>query len=365
MHVVYSLEPGGMEHGIVKLVNALDPAAVASSICSTTAAAGLAPLVRSGVPVFTLNRRSGNDPRLVVALARLMRRERPDVVHTHGWGTLLEGLIAARLAGVARVVHGEHGTLQLKWHQRHAQKWAWQRADQVLSVSSRLAEHAADAVGFPLSRIRTIRNGVDLSRFQQLRRPAARRQLDIDDQAFVIATAGRLVPVKDHSTLLSAVATLRTRGTQAVLLLAGDGPLRSALEGEASALGLREQIRFLGYRRDVETVFAAADVFVLSSRSEGLSNTIQEAMAARLPVVATRVGGTEELVQDGITGMLVPPAAPEVLAEALETLARDGVLRAQMGAAGRRRAETEFDLLAMVRAYEDVYHAVVGPTLPA
>ena len=365
MHVVYSLEPGGMEYGVVKLVNALDPGAVTSSICSTTAGAGLVPLVRRGIPVFTLKRRTGNDPRLVMALTRLMRSERPDIVHTHGWGTLIEGLAAASLAGVRRIVHGEHGTLQLKWHQRRVQKWAWGRVDQVLSVSSRLSERAADSVGFPLSRIRTIRNGVDVSRFRGLDRSAARRQFGIDDVTFVIATAGRLVPVKDHSTLLAAVTDLQARGARTVLLVAGDGPLRSALERKASDLGIREQVHLLGYRRDVETVLAAADVFVLSSRSEGLSNTILEAMAAGLPVVATRVGGAEELVDDGVTGALVPPAAPAALADALDALARRCDLRVQMGKAGRLRAETEFDLPTMIRAYERVYHEVLGPTSPA
>src|SRR5690606_38208675 len=117
------------------------------------------------VPVFELQRRPGNDLRFVRDLYRLFRRERPHVVHTHAWGTLLEGLVAARLARVPFIVHGEHGTLQLRGYQRRLQRAAWSRVDRVLSVSSRLAERMAAETGFPADRIMTLRNGVDLSRF--------------------------------------------------------------------------------------------------------------------------------------------------------------------------------------------------------
>ena len=127
MHVVYSLQPGGMELGVVKLVNGLNRAAVRSSICSTTPDGALKSLVANDVAVLELRRRQGNDPRLVWNLYQVFRRERPDIVHTHAWGTLLEGLVAARLARVPIVVHGEHGTLQLKHRQRVAQRIAWKQ----------------------------------------------------------------------------------------------------------------------------------------------------------------------------------------------------------------------------------------------
>ena len=135
MHLVYTLRSGGMEHGVVKIVNGLDRARVLSSICSTTPADPEMRLtVDPRVPVFELNRQPGNDPRALLALYRLLRRERPDILHTHAWGTLIEGLVAGRLARVPVIVHGEHGTLQLQPRQVRAQRWGWRHADQ-LAVS--------------------------------------------------------------------------------------------------------------------------------------------------------------------------------------------------------------------------------------
>jgi sugar transferase (PEP-CTERM/EpsH1 system associated) len=357
MHVVFSLQSGGMEHGIVKLVNGLDPARVRSAICSTIPGGALKPLVNPGVAVHELNRRPGNDPRLVIDLYRLFRRERPHIVHTHAWGTMVEGLIAARLARVPVVIHGEHGTLQLTSRQRYVQRWGWRAADQVLSVSSRLAERLARDVGFPLPRVRTLRNGVDLTRFSRVDRVDARKALNLTLDEPVLVTVGRLVPVKDHETLLESVQRLCRQGMSPTLLVAGDGPLMEALASRAAALGIDAHVRWLGHRHDVESVFAAADVFVLSSQSEGLSNTILEAMAAGLPVVATRVGGADELVLDGLTGLLVPPGSPEALAEALASVLRDPEARRAMGAAGRERAHAEFSLDAMIGRYEALYLA--------
>jgi sugar transferase (PEP-CTERM/EpsH1 system associated) len=355
MHIVFSLQPGGMEFGVVKLVNGLNPLRVQSAICSTRPSGALKHLVSPGIPIFDLNRREGNDIRIVWELHRLFRRERPDVVHTHGWGTLLEGILAARLAGVPSVVHGEHGTLQVKPHQRWLQRRAWLSADRVLSVSSRLAERMAAEMKLSVARITTIRNGVDLSRFNPGHRAAARVVLGLPDEALVLGTVGRLVPVKDHATLLEAVALLKRDGVDATLVVSGDGPLREAFLARAAALGIQNQVRLLGYRKDVEVVLAALDVFVLSSVSEGLSNTILEAMATGLPVVATRVGGADELVRDGETGLLVAPGSPHGMAAALGQLAADRRRRPAMGAAGRVRAETEFALSTMVQRYEALY----------
>ena len=356
MHVVYALEPGGMEHGVVKLVNGLAPHRV-SAICATRPGGALKQLVNQDVPVFELRRRRGNDPSLVWRLYRLFRRERPHIVHTHGWGTLCEGLLAARLARVPVVIHGEHGTLQLKPYQARIQRLAWDRVDQVLAVSSRLAERMAGATEYPLDRIRVIRNGVDLSRFGVIARDEARRALGIADGTVVIGTAGRLVPVKDQATFLDAVAAVAAHGHQVTGIVAGDGPLRGELEARASWLHISDRVRFLGHRPDIERVFAALDLFVLSSTSEGLSNTILEAMASGVPVVATRVGGADELVVDGSTGRLVPPASVAGLAAALEQLIRQPERRAAWADAGRARARQTFGIERMLHEYAALYQA--------
>jgi sugar transferase (PEP-CTERM/EpsH1 system associated) len=353
MHLVYTLRTGGMEMGVVKLVNGLDPSRVRSSICSTTPAGEIKALVNPEVPVFELARRAGNDVKVVRDMYRLFRRERPHIVHTHAWGTLLEGLVAARAARVPVVIHGEHGTLQLRAHQRWLQRLGWSAVDRVLSVSSRLAERMAAETGFPPRRITTIRNGVSLGKFQPASRDAARRLLQLPNDRLVVGTVGRLVPVKDQASLVEAVAELGRSGLDVTLAIAGDGPERAALEARAATLGV--DLRLLGYRPDVEQVLAALDAFVLSSVSEGLSNTILEAMASGRPVVATRVGGAEEMIDDGVTGVLVPASNPAAVAAALRRVLTSADAGASMGAAARARVEAEFTLDGMMQRYDALY----------
>jgi len=355
MHLVPLLRVGGMEQGVVKLVNGLDRSRVRSSVVTFNAPDSLALALRPDVRLEVLAKRNGNDPRLVLHLHRLLRHHRPHIVHTHSWGTLLEGYMAARAARVPFVVHGEHGTMEEGRVNVVLQRWAWHRVDRVVSVSSRLADRLAERIGFPRERIVTIRNGVDLDRFRAVSREDARRALGLTPSQLVVGTVGRLVPVKDHANLLRAMAILRARGRQPGLVIVGEGPLRVELERLAGSLGLADSVRMLGARPDVESVLVALDVFVLSSKSEGLSNTIIEAMASGLPVVATSVGGADELVEHGRTGLLVPREDPEALAEAVAALLDDAARRGEMGRAGRAKAEREFSLERMLAGYERLY----------
>ena len=365
MHVTYKFGVGGMEVGIAKLVNGLEPALVESSICSTVLGDSLKERLRPGVKLFELNRRRGNDPNLVADLYRLFKRERPHVVHTHRWGTLLEGAIAAKLAGVPYVVHGEHGTLETRWHNAWVQRRLWRRVDRVLSVSSRLAERMARDIGFPLDRITVIRNGLDLNRFQpNADKAAAKRALGIAPDRLLIGTVGRTVAVKDHPTFLRALARVREAGVEFAGVIAGTGPAFQDTQRLAESLNLSE-VRLLGNRDDVHAILGAFDIFVLSSTSEGLSNTIQEAMASGLPVVATNVGGADELVMDGHTGVLTPSGDDRAMAEALVALARDDARRAAFGRSGAERAQTHFGIERMFRDYEEMYLSLGARPAPA
>ena len=355
MHIVSRYGYGGMEVGVSKIVNGLDRSRFASSVCSTTRATADRPPLRPDVPLHELNRRPGNDPRFVVDLIRLVRRERPDIVHTHAWGTLCEGLLAAKLGRVRTVVHGEHGTMELKGYNLRVQRAAWHRVTQVLSVSSRLAGQMAAAVRFPRNRIEIIRNGVDVARFSSPNRAAARAALQLSETDVAIGTVGRLHPVKDQGNLVRAAEILERASVPVVTLIAGDGAERGSLEAEIRARGLTSRVRLIGHRSDVEHVFSALDIFALPSLSEGLSNTILEAMAAGLPVVATHVGGADELVTHDVTGLLVPRANAPSLAQALEALATNPTRRDAMGRAARDRAAGEFSVDRMVAQYGRLY----------
>jgi sugar transferase (PEP-CTERM/EpsH1 system associated) len=361
LHVLPQLQLGGMEQGVIKLLNGLSPGRVVGGVCSFESRVdGVRGLIDPRVPVHVLGRRRGNDPALVWRLTRLLRQWRPDVVHSHSWGTLCEGYVAARVARVPYFVHGEHGTMDLRARNLRVQRWVWRRADGVMAVSSRLADRMARLTGFPRERVTVIRNGADMTRFSTIDRTEARRRLAITDSAFVVGTVGRLVPVKDHETLFGALARLKRTGVAPLTLIAGDGPLRLSLAERTRALDLDATVRFLGDRTDVECVLAAMDVFVLTSESEGLPNTVLEAMASGLPVVATDVGGVDELVDDGRTGLLAPSKDCAAVADAIARLAADAVLRRRMGEAGRITAASRFGLKRMLDDYDRFYADLVN-----
>ncbi len=351
-----------MERNVVKLVNALDPAVVESSICSCQPADGLKGQLLPRVACVELDRREGNSVRFVAALVGVLRRLRPDILHSHAWGTLCEGVVAARLAGVPYVVHGEHGTMSTGWRHTVVQNLVWRRVDRVLAVSQQLASRMADVTGFPLSRIHVLPNGLDVSRFDRGDAATARMLLGLRAESFVIGTVGRLVPVKDQDSLIAAVAIARAALPNLELVIVGDGPLRSQLTARAEALGLAGVVRFAGHRSDVEAAFPAMDLFVLSSLSEGLSNTIMEAMASGVPVVATRVGGNAELIDDGVNGRLVASQSPPELARALVELGQDREKRQEIARAGRARVLERFSLESMISGYTRVYRDVAGLT---
>lgn len=365
MHVVTNLgvdgRTGGMEYGVIKLANSLDRRVLRTSVVSSYEPdPAITRLLADDVSCFHCARRPGNDVRWAARLWSLFRRERPDVVHTHSWGTLVEGYLAARLARVSCVVHGEHGTMHGRRYQLAVQRWVWNRVDCVMAVSSRLADRLSAEVGHPRDRIRVVRNGLDLGRFTPDRRAVGRGRLGLADDELAIGTVGRLVEVKDHANLVDALARVRGAGVRFRAFIAGDGPCRIDVEGRIRSLGLEDCTSVLGHRSDPESVLAALDIFVQSSKSEGLSNTVQEALGCGVSVVATAVGGTDELVSDGLNGLLVPPCDSEALAGAILTLARDPNRRELIGRENRLRAEREFGLETMLRGYVELYLEFLG-----
>jgi len=227
------------------------------------------------------------------------------------------------------------------------------RLRRVVAISKETeAELAAN--GFARDRIVRIPNGVDTVRFARPSDAADDRERSRFGQE-VVLFLGRLDAQKGLDVALEAWAQVASRRPEAQLILAGDGPARGALEGQAGALGLARSVRFLGRREDPELLLRASQVFILPSRSEGMSNALLEAMAAGLACVATRVGGNDELVQDGMTGLLVPPGDPEALAESLLALLQDATLRARLGAAARVATAEQYGMDHIVSRYADLY----------
>jgi glycosyltransferase involved in cell wall biosynthesis len=297
--------------------------------------------------------------RQIVRMARWLRRQRAQLLHVHDFYATLLAVPAAHLAGVPVVVSRLD---QLHWPspaQRLALVSLTRLAAQVVVNAQAVGEQLLREEHLPAERITVVHNGLDLARFDAALATGLEAPLPDDGRPPIALLANMNHPVKRQEDALEALALLARRGIQAQLWLVGDGPLRPALELRAAALGLNDRAHFLGHRLDVPAVLARARVGVSCSSAEGLSNAIMESMAARLPVVATAVGGSPELVEDGVTGRLVPPGSPTSLAEALgEMLASERIAR-QMGSAGREVIARRFSLARMVEGHDAVYRRVL------
>lgn len=351
-HVSESLDLGGLEKLLVEFARHADRGRFDLRFVTLGARGDLAGEVEAlGWPVVALGLPPGLRPRAVVRLAGLFRRGRVDVVHTHSEGPMLYATPAARLAGVRRVIHTRHHGPDLGSSRRALAAMALvsRAVDRVVCVAGDGARCGA-AEGVPAAKLVTVHNGIDLERFAYSGpRPGG--------PAVVVA---RLIPEKDHPTLLRAAALAAAAEPGFRLEVAGDGPCLADVRALAGALGLGAVVKFLGRVDDVPGLLGRAGLLVLPSWLEGVSLTLLEAMARGLPVVATRVGGNPEVVDDGATGLLVPPRDPPALAAALLAVWRDHDLARRLGRAGRDRAARSFDIRRTVAAYEALYRPAPG-----
>lgn len=361
---------GGLENGLVNLINHLPADEFRHAIaCVEDFSDFRERIVRPDVEVFALRRSTRGASSVRHEIHRLCRRLRPAIVHSRNLSGL-DALLPARLAGVKKIVHSEHG-----WDVDNIDGRRWKPAllrrlhspfiSRYVAVSKDLARFLAERIGIDTERIAHIYNGVDTDRFRPpVDSPKVGRRPDwppafAGSDIVVLGSVCRLQPVKDLSTLLDALGRLirRRPDLSAVtrLVIVGDGPLSDSLQEQARLLGVAEITWFVGASTAVPEMLRAFDVFVLPSLNEGVSNTILEAMASGLPVVASAVGGNVELVADGMTGTLFGAGDASALAAALERYLDDGTLRRVHGRAARRRAESKFSLRAMVDAYAVLY----------
>jgi sugar transferase (PEP-CTERM/EpsH1 system associated) len=377
-HVVHGFSIGGLENGLVNLLNRMPAQRWRHAVVSLTRVSGsfAERVQRADVHFIELDKRPGHLVRDYPRLHRLFRQLRPAVVHTRNLAAL-EAAVPAWAAGVPVRIHGEHG-----WNRedpdgrrrryRYVRRLYRPFVHRYVALSCHLEEYLERQVGVPAGRISQIYNGVDTERFRpaQARQPIAGCPFN-DPADFVVGWIGRMDPVKDLPTLLQAFARACQRaGAQARLRLAlvGDGSARASVAQLAEALGLRGHVWFAGERADIADVMRGLDCFALPSLGEGISNTLLEAMASRLPIVATRVGGNGELIEPGMTGLLVPPGDVEALTEALLGHFGDRARARRQAKAARRVAEARFSLARMVSDYCSLYESALaraGISLPS
>jgi sugar transferase (PEP-CTERM/EpsH1 system associated) len=364
LQVVHGLPRGGLENGVVNLLNGLPCAQFQQHVACLDSRGEMADRVVPGVPIEVLDRRR-HDLGLPQRLARLMREVRPDIVHCRNWNTWLDTLLAHRLAGrPGALVWSFHGFADGHWFPRRrriASRLLSLPTDHLLAVCRDAASRFAALSGIPAARFEVLYNGVDCRRFSPSReREVLRRQLGLPPDELVAITVASLTPVKGHALLLEAAAeVLRKTERKVRFLWLGEGSERRTLERRIAELGVDGRIQLPGGSDRVPQYLAAADLFVLPSELEGMSNAILEAMASGLPVIAHRVGGNPELVDHGHSGLLCPYGDQAALTDALRRLVHNDAERVAMGEAARRRAEQIFSLEAMLVRYADFYrHAV-------
>jgi L-malate glycosyltransferase len=363
MQVVVSLTPGGTEHLVVQICKRL-PAEYGTVVCCLDAEGEwAADLQARGIEVRALHRRSGFRPGVGRAIARFAAERDIDVLHCHQYSPFVYGRIAAMWNRRLRIVYTEHGRLSdapPSWKRRLVNPLLARFDGRIVAVSHELRDFMIES-RFPRERVSVIHNGIEPGQAAStLDRRRARMLLGLDERAFVVTTVARLDPVKDLMTLLDAFAFVRKRVPSARLVIVGDGPERQRLTERAGRDDLAGAVQITGYRDDVRALLPAADVYASSSISEGVSITILEAMATGIPVVATAVGGTPEILSDGTGGILVPSREPVRMAAAIVALARDQRRRASLAAAARRRLEASFTIDRMVDDYARSYRAVAG-----
>lgn len=371
VHVIYRLAVGGLENGLVNLINRMPADKYRHAIVSLTDISDFRQrIVRADVDCLALHKRPGHDLRMLWRLWQLFRSLRPMIVHSRNLAAL-DAQIPAWLAGVPVRVHGEHGR-DVHDLDGKSRKYQWLRRGfrplihSYVPLSRDLEQYLHGSVGVPSERIRLICNGVDTERFHPVGdRPELLPAGFTGAGTLVIGTVGRLEPVKDQLTLVKAFIELVRReaaGGKLRLVLVGEGSLREPLEALLAESGLGHQVWLAGARDDVPELMAAMDLFVLPSLAEGISNTILEAMACGLPVIATRVGGNAELVEEGRTGCLVEREDPVAMAAALAGYVHDSQKRLEHGAAARRRIEDQFSLDGMVARYTNLYDELSNRT---
>lgn len=361
---------GGAERLALQIASRLDPSVFESTLCASRTDTGasdpavadaIAELDAAGVRFFTLGRRGKLDVWVWARLWRHLRRERIDVLHAHKFGSNVWGTLVGRLARVPVVVCHEHswsyvGRPARRLLDRHL---IARFSTALIAVSQEDRRQMMEVERIPAADIELVPNGAWIPEPATI--ADVRGELGIDPAAPVVGSVGYLRPVKAFDVLLRATARLRERHPAVVVLIAGDGEERAALEALIDELGVGENVRLLGRRRDVHDVIAAFDVAVCCSDHEGSPVSVMECMDAAKPMVVTAVGGLPDMVTDGVEGLLVAPRDADALAGALDRLLADPELAAQMGAAARRRRRVEFDLSVTVQRLAALYRRHLPP----
>lgn len=360
VHIVFRFDYGGLENGVVNVINGLSGGPFRHIVVALTEATEFADRLRDGVAVKSIGKKPGKDFGAYVRLYRLLRQLRPDIVHTRNIGTL-DCAFVAFLARVPIRIHGEHG-----WDvfdpdgtspkYRFMRRVLYRFVQRIVAVSEDLQRWLVEVVGLPERKIRHICNGVDTERF----RPAQENERTAECDDVVIGSVTRFSAIKDPLNLVEAFIELRRSDSSARLVMIGDGELHQQAKRRLTEAGLVNSNWLPGSRDDIGQQLRKMDIFVLGSLREGISNTVLEAMASGLPIIASDTGGNRELIENGVNGRLVPPGDQKALANAIRDYVQDAEQRTRHGSTSRDRALSLFSIDTMVDNYQALYNGALG-----
>jgi L-malate glycosyltransferase len=363
LQVVLRMSPGGTERLVLEICKRVRGEFDVAVCCLDDEGEWATELRDEGIDVIALCRKPGFRPSVGRRIADLAAERKIDLLHCHQYSPFVYGWIAAQLNRRLKVVYTEHGRLSdapPSWKRRLVNPVLSRFNGEIVAVSHELRDYML-ASRFAAERVGVIHNGIEPGAAPSLvDRLRARRVLGVDDKAFVVMAVARLDPVKDFPTLIDAFAIVRAELPRARLVIVGDGPERARLEACAAAADVAGAVEIIGFRTGVRQLLPAADLYVSSSISEGISITILEAMAANVAVVATAVGGTPEVLPTAADGgVLVPSRDAAQLASAIISLERDTAARVAIAAGGRRRLESAFTIDRMVGDYVRAYRRLL------
>lgn len=370
VHIIFRLAVGGLENGVVNIINRMPENSYRHAIISLTDATEFQRrITRSDVKVYCLNKKPGRDVTYLYRLWRLLQLIKPDVVHTRNLAAL-ETTLVTSLMGIKYRIHSEHGwgvkddnvksNIKYLIYRRLMSKLVHRYIGLSKNIESMLIEN----IKVPKRKVRQVYNGVDSEKFKQA---ICKNRYDlfpdnfINSETILIGTVGRMDPVKDQITLLTAFIKLLKDNRLASnlrLVMIGDGEMRPEIENIIAMNNVHQQVWLAGSKDNIHLYMQQMDIFCLPSKNEGISNTILEAMACSLPVVATDVGGNGELIANNETGMLVPAENPDRLAEKLAHYVEDIQLRMRHGKLARKRVVDNFSLEKMVQNYVSIYEGL-------
>jgi glycosyltransferase involved in cell wall biosynthesis len=373
-YLVNSFSSGGIERCVVNLVNNLDRELFEPVVICLTRTGESAKSVQAKTPIFEVGKRPGWDNRAISTLTKILQDQRVDVLHSHNWGTLIEGSLARRRAGVPVHVHTEHGqglhdNLRgpKQWLRKWANAWAFRRLNTLACCAKCVAPLVEARSGFPAPQILYLPNGVPEPATGIIGNDpnSLREKLGIPAQAIVLGSTGRLVPVKGFELAIEAIARLASETRLIHLVIVGDGESRKSLTELAIALAIDQRVHFVGHQDSVGPWLRMFDMFLNTSLSEAMSLSVLEGMAAGLPIVANDVGDNREILLGHLpSGLILETRTVECLVKAIKSLIEDPTLAKSCRENARRVYQEHFSIQSMIQQHQRTYLSLLAGQSP-